>query len=152
MKPVALWLVLGAGALSAFSRRSEQAVNPKKIPISPPRRRRPRVTTIEPVDIYGRVPGSARKPLTVIFEIAISGLEKLAVSPGDVRETVLQNANALPGIGDPEVIATEIPRGYVVYMKYPDSERVVTQNEVKLAVEKIDSRLKGRVGNIIIRR
>lgn len=147
----ALWLVLGAGALWAFSRRSEQATKQEEIPVSPTKRRKPKVTTIEPIDIYGRVPGSELTPLTVIFEIALSGVEKFAVSPQDIKQAVVANAHVLPGIGRPDVLVSEIPRGYVIYAKYLDSVRPVSKSEVKQAIESIDSRLKGRVQNIIVR-
>lgn len=126
-----------------------------------------RVTTLDPIHIYGRVPtggedprastpgvGGVRRPLSVRFDVRVSGIEKWAVSAATVQQSVQANAASgiMPGSGTPNVRVSEIETGYVVTVSYPDSYGDISAMAAQRAIEGVDPRLEGRIANVMVNR
>lgn len=127
-----------------------------------------RIITIPQIDIVGRVPagsdsgprtdtpgvGGIRRPLSVRFDLRVGPIEKWAVTPAVVRQTVQANAQTgiLPGTGRPTVQITDVSGGYVVMVRYPDSHGDISAVAAQRAIEGFDSRLQGRIANVMVDR
>ena len=118
------------------------------------RRFKPKITRVPPVPIYGRIPGKVyrKRPLQVRFFVAVGGVEKLFAPPESVRDAVAENAGVLPGIGSPAIAVKNVKGGYSVSVRWYDSGKAVTPEQVKRAIETVDPRLKGRVSRVQVTR
>lgn len=133
------------------------------------RKRPARVIEVDPISIVGTVPKASssyptvidstmgvtgtRKPLLVRFDVRISDIEKWAVSPQAVKQTVMANASdVLPGTGNPQVRVDDIETGYQVTVSYPDSYKSINESQVQTGIESVDPRLQDRIANVVVDR
>lgn len=157
MRSLLPFITLGVGVLAVRA-------------IAGAQRRQNRVITLPEILIEGRVPpragsgtdsgsgtpgvGGARRPLQVRFDVRVSGMEKWVVTPAVVAQAVGANTQAgiLPGSGQGTVRVSDNPSGYTVSVSYPDSYSDISAVAAQRAIEGIDSRLEGRISNVLVDR
>jgi hypothetical protein len=110
-----------------------------------------KVISIDPVIIRGTVPGGrVATPLSISFSLALSSLEKWAVSAEQVKDAVLVHSrDVVPSTDPPAVVVTDVPTGYDITIDYPDVSDRPSVDTLEQRIESIDERLKGRISNIV---
>ena len=141
------------------TRNLKRKTNQKKslsFPETLPETTKGKVTRIEPIDILGKVtPDSTYK---FAFDIDMGTFEKLAVSESEISDMVWKFVPQVIGeiVGKPVVNVDEIDDGYHISVIAKTYEDVRTDSKgrgrLKAKIEQIDSRLKGRIKNVIVTR
>lgn len=140
-----------AKALKDAKREPKKTKAPAAIPETLPESQG-KVIEIEPIDILGKVePAPA---YTVGFDVEMGAFEKLAVDESDIKSAVLKYASRVIGdlVGNPVVSIFETDNGYRVVLGAKTYDDVPGPSQLKTRIEKIDSRLKGRISHVKVNR
>lgn len=103
---------------------------------------------------YAAMVSAKPRPLSIMFLLKLSSIEKWGVSADDVRRTVATNGHnmGLPVSGTPIVDVSNVDGGYMVTVVYPDSDGAARAADIRHTIESLDSRLVGRVSDVRVLR